>query len=342
MENKKYVIITGGAGFIGSHTYISLLENKYTPVIIDDFRNSRTFIIDRLKQISEQNVILENYDCGDYELLKSTFLKYQPSGVIHFSADKAVGESIKEPLKYYENNLGSLINVLKVCKETKVSNIVLSSSCTVYGEPEIIPVTEQTPIGYTPSPYGYTKQVAERICTDFAVANPEFSITMLRYFNPIGAHPSGLIGELPIGVPKNLIPYVTQTAFGLRKELTINGSDYDTIDGTCVRDYIHVCDLAEVHVLAIKNMIDHPKPIYIYNVGTGIGSSILEVIKGFEEVNELKLPYKLGPRRNGDVVSIYADNTKITKELNWKPKYTLKDALAHAWQWQQNIPNEDV
>jgi UDP-glucose 4-epimerase len=335
MSDQKNIIITGGAGFIGSHTAVSLVENGYKPIIIDDFRNSESFIIDRIEEITGVEIVVESFDCSDVEMLTAVFKKYAPVGVIHFAADKAVGESVCDPLKYYKNNLGSLVSVLEVCKSQNIKQFVFSSSCTVYGEAEKMPVDENTPIGFANSPYGYTKQVCERICTDFAKVNPEFSITLLRYFNPIGAHPSGLIGELPIGVPNNLVPFITQTAAGKRDSLTIFGSDYPTADGTCIRDYIHVCDLASAHVAALN--VKAVAGVNIYNVGTGVGSSVLEVVNAFEEVNGIALKYKKGNRREGDAVTIYADNTKVTSVLNWKPKYSLSEALKHAWQWQINL-----
>ncbi len=335
MKNKGNIIVTGGAGFIGSHTVVALIESGYTPIIIDDFRNSESFILDRLEQITNQKIIQYNFDCAEKNQLNQVFLKHQPVGVIHFAADKAVGESVNQPLKYYQNNLQSLVSILEVCLENNVSNFVFSSSCTVYGEPEKMPVLESTPIGFTASPYGYTKQVCERICRDTASAHPEIKITLLRYFNPIGAHPSGLIGELPIGVPNNLVPYITQTAAGIREMLTVHGNDYPTLDGTCIRDYIHVCDLANAHVLALDNKTHSTKNIEVFNVGTGVGSSVLEVIQTFEKVNDIALNYQFGKRREGDAVQIYADNSKIVNSLNWKAQYSLADALKHAWNWQK-------
>lgn len=332
METKRSIIVTGGAGFIGSHTVVELIHNGYEPIIIDDFRNSEKFIIDRIQEIVGANVQVYNFDCTDKGRLQEVFSKHNPVGVIHFAADKAVGESVANPLKYYSNNLGSLTALLEVCVEKNVNNVVFSSSCTVYGEPEEIPVKESTPMGITASPYGYTKQVCERICRDTAYAHKNLNITLLRYFNPIGAHKSGLIGELPIGVPNNLIPYITQTAAGLREELTVHGNDYNTEDGTCIRDYIHVVDLANAHVKALDKKSE--ESISIYNVGTGIGSSVLDVINAFESVNNVKLNYKIGPRREGDAVSVYANNEKVVNELNWHPKYTLEDAMKDAWNWQ--------
>ncbi|CAG5076363.1 UDP-glucose 4-epimerase GalE [Parvicella tangerina] len=335
MESGKYIIVTGGAGFIGSHTVVSLLESGYSPIIIDDFRNSKKFILDRLEEITGKSIVSFDFDCSNQEKLREVFSTYEVHGIIHFAADKAVGESVLKPLKYYENNLQSLVSMLKISEEFSVTKFVFSSSCTVYGEPDQVPVDENAPIKYTASPYGYTKQVCERICADTAYASDHLRITLLRYFNPIGAHPSGLIGELPLGVPNNLVPFVTQTAIGIRQELTVFGDDYPTTDGTCIRDYIHVCDLADAHVRALESNSD--EEVSIYNVGTGVGSTVLEVVNTFEEVNGVKVKHKIGPRREGDAAQVYADNKKITEALHWKAKYTLSDALKHAWNWQKNL-----
>lgn len=336
MTSKKNIVVTGGAGFIGSHTVVSLIEEGYNPIIIDDFRNSESFIIDRLEKITGQKITSYNFDCADQDQLRKVFSDNNIHGVIHFAADKAVGESVKKPLKYYENNIQSLVSLLKISVEFNIENFVFSSSCTVYGEPDTVPVDENAPIKFTASPYGYTKQVCERICNDTAYAYDQISITLLRYFNPIGAHPSGLIGELPLGVPNNLVPYVTQTAKGIREQLTVYGDDYATEDGTCIRDYIHVCDLADAHVAALKKE-GAPGKTQIYNVGTGIGSSVLEVVNTFAKVNNTPVNFKIGPRREGDAAKVYADNAKITHELNWVPKYSLADALKDAWNWQMKL-----
>lgn len=337
MNKTRKIIVTGGAGFIGSHTIVALFENGFTPIIIDDFRNSEKFIVDRIKEITGEEVLAYDFDCADEDKLTNVFLKHQPIGVIHFAADKAVGESVQKPLKYYENNIQSLVTILKVCVQNGVNNLVFSSSCTVYGEPDEVPVDENAPIKYTASPYGFTKQVCERICMDTVQAEESLKITLLRYFNPIGAHPSGLIGELPLGVPNNLVPFVTQTAAGMRKQLTVFGNDYPTHDGTCIRDYIHVCDLADAHVAAINKLDSSNDRLNIYNVGTGIGSSVLDVVSTFENVNHLNLNYQIGPRREGDAAMVYADNIKILNELGWRPKFELSDALRHAWNWQMKL-----
>lgn len=335
MEIKGSIIVTGGAGFIGSHTVVELINSGFEPIIIDDFRNSKPFILDRIQEIVNTNIISYNFDCADTAKLQEVFDKHKPVGVIHFAADKAVGESVANPLKYYSNNLGSLSSILEICIENKVNNIVFSSSCTVYGEPEENPVIESTPWGITASPYGYTKQVCERICSDTAYAHKDLNITLLRYFNPIGAHESGLIGELPIGAPNNLVPYITQTAAGIREQLTVHGDDYDTKDGTCIRDYIHVVDLANAHVKAIEKA--DKENVSIFNVGTGVGSTVLDVINSFEKVNGVNLNYKMGPRREGDAVSVFANNDKVVNELNWQPRFTLDHAMKDAWNWQQKL-----
>ena len=330
------IIVTGGAGFIGSHTVVELLVNGFEPVIVDDFRNSKPFIIDNIKQITSKSFSFYDIDCGDVEKLSTVFEKENPDGIIHFAADKAVNESVLDPLKYYHNNVTTLVNVLKVVSKFQLKSFVFSSSCTVYGIPKHVPVSEKTPIRPAFSPYGFTKQIGEQILKDFSKTNLNVSISLLRYFNPIGAHPSGLIGELPLGVPSNLIPFVTQTAIGIRKSLTVHGDDYETNDGTCIRDYIHVVDLASAHVLALNNSSNNSEP-QIINIGTGTGSSVLEVIKTFEKVNNLKLNYTIGPRRSGDAPSVYADNTLAKEKLGWKSVFSLEDALAHAWKWEKKL-----
>ena len=331
------VLVTGGAGFIGSHTVVALIENGFNPIIVDDFRNSEKFIIARLEKICKEKLVTYDIDCSDYELMEAVFLKEKPQGVIHFAADKSVNESVKDPLKYYHNNIGSLITILKLISNYPVKSFVFSSSCTVYGEPDSILVTETSAIKPAFSPYGYTKQVCEKLLNDFHHSNKGYSIVLLRYFNPIGAHPSGLIGELPIGTPNNLVPYITQTAAGIREKITVFGDTYDTPDGTCIRDYIHVCDLAESHVLALNYADKHLENLVTLNVGTGQGNSVLDVVKTFEKVNELSLNYEIGPKRAGDAPAVYADNSKIKNVLEWQPKFNLEDALAHAWQWQQTL-----
>ena len=333
------IIVTGGAGFIGSHTVVDLLENGFEPIIVDDFRNSKPFILDNLKKILNRDFKSYDIDCGDVDKLSVVFKKEKPDGIIHFAADKAVNESVNNPLKYYHNNITTLVNILKVVEQYPIKSFVFSSSCTVYGIPKNVPVSEKSPIQPAFSPYGFTKQVGEQLLKDFALTNPKTAISLLRYFNPIGAHPSGLIGELPLGVPNNLIPFITQTAIGIRKSLTVNGNDYETPDGTCIRDYIHVVDLASAHVLALKNSKKQNEPLVV-NIGTGKGSSVLEVINSFEKVNGVKLNYSIGPRRDGDAPSVYADNSLVKKMLGWKNKYNLDDALKHAWQWEKNLADQ--
>ncbi|MCT4582744.1 MAG: UDP-glucose 4-epimerase GalE [Flavobacteriales bacterium] len=334
------IIVTGGAGFIGSHTVVELIERGHTPIIVDDFRNSKKFIIEKIEKITQQSIKTYEIDCCNLQLLADVFINEKPDGIIHFAAYKAVGESVNEPLKYYNNNLNSLTNILELMKKHHVKNIVFSSSCTVYGTADKIPVTEQTPRKTAESPYGNTKQIGEDILTDFFKSENDKNVTILRYFNPIGAHPSGLIGELPIGTPNNLVPYITQTAAGIREELSVFGDDYPTKDGTCIRDYIHVVDLATAHIYAIEKIAKQNKQLDIYNVGVGIGTTVLEVVETFEDVTQKKLNYTIGNRRPGDVVEIYSDNTKIVKELNWTPKYTLRDALKDAWNWQKKMQND--
>ena len=331
------ILVTGGAGFIGSHTVVELFNNGDTPIIIDDFRNSEPFILDRIKEITGNQPIFYNVDCLDSVKMEEVIQKEKPEGVIHFAAYKAVGESVEKPVMYYENNVGTLVTLLKLVPQSSIRYFVFSSSCTVYGDPENIPVTEESPIQEASSPYGFTKQVCEQMLQDFSKVNKDVKTVLLRYFNPIGAHPTGLIGELPNGIPNNLVPYVTQTAAGQRDQLTINGGDYNTVDGTCVRDYIHVTDLADAHVKAIQYLQKNEDNLYIFNVGTGTGSSVLEVVNAFEKATGKQVKYTIGPRREGDAVSVYADNRKIVKELQWAPKFTLEEALAHSWKWQLSL-----
>ena len=331
------VLVTGGAGFIGSHTVVELIKNGFDPIIIDDFRNSEKFVLTQLEKLCNKKIISYNVDCCNYSLMEEVFQKEKPEGVIHFAADKSVNESVNNPLKYYENNVGSLVVLLKLISKYPVKSFVFSSSCTVYGNPENVPVNEQSPIKKAFSPYGFSKQVCEQCLKDFHTSNSKNSIILLRYFNPIGAHPSGLIGELPIGVPNNLIPYITQTAAGIREKVVVFGDTYETADGTCLRDYIHVCDLAQSHVLALKHSLQNPESIDTFNVGTGKGNSVLEVIKTFEKINRLTLNYEIGAKREGDAPVVYADNSYIKSKLNWCPKFSLEDALLHAWKWQQTL-----
>lgn len=334
------IIVTGGLGYIGSHTTVELIKSGYQPVIIDNLNNSSITVLDQLKKITGQEIPFHQIDCNDKDAMKIVFEQYkQIAGVIHFAAYKAVGESVAHPLKYYYNNVNSLVVLLEVMKEHKISNLVFSSSCTVYGEPESLPVFEHTPRQVANSPYGNTKQICEDIINDFVSSEPSFKSIILRYFNPIGAHPSGLIGELPIGVPGNLVPFVTQTAAGIREQLTVFGDDYNTPDGTCIRDYIHVVDLADAHVKALdySNKSTEQKLNEVFNIGTGNGNSVLEIVNVFETVSQQKLNYKIGARRSGDIEKIYADVQKSKDKLGWQCEFSLKDALTDAWRWQMNL-----
>jgi UDP-glucose 4-epimerase len=332
------ILVTGGAGFIGSHTVVSLAEAGFNPVIVDDFSNSEPSVLAGLKNILGREVPCHVLDCNNYAAMRQIIRDEKIEGVIHFAAFKAVGESMQEPLAYYRNNLGSLITLLDVMLAEGVSNLIFSSSCTIYGEPDVSPVTEQTPSKPANSVYGNTKQIGEEILKDVTAAKPIKCIS-LRYFNPIGAHPSAQIGELPRGVPSNLVPYVTQTAAGKRGALTIFGGDYPTSDGTCVRDYIHVVDLAEAHVAALQYAIKNTSSsLYdTFNLGTGKGNTVLELVKTFEQISGKTLPYSIGPRRAGDVVSVFADVTKASQQLGWSTKRTMKEALEDAWKWQLHL-----
>jgi len=335
----KVVIVTGGAGYIGSHTVVELFNAGYTPVIIDDFRNSQPWIIDHLTELIEKKPLLHQVDCQDAVAVEKVFAQHSNCvGVIHFAADKAVGESVVNPVKYYQNNVGSLCVILNAMKRFKFENLVFSSSCTVYGESDEPVVTENSPIKVAASPYGDTKITCEKIIRFHSEAEKQFKTFLLRYFNPIGAHPSGLIGELPQGVPNNLVPYITQTAKGIRKELTVFGNDYNTPDGTNIRDYIHVVDLAKAHVLALDYLLNKEASFCdVLNLGTGNGTSVLELIKTFEEENQLKLNYTIGKRRKGDVEQIYANSKKAQEVLNWSCNFSLADALRHSWEWEKGI-----
>lgn len=336
------VLVTGGAGFIGSHTVVELVNAGFSPVIIDNLNNSSESVLTGLKKIIGFDVPFYKADCNDFEVVKDIIVKHKIEGIIHFAAYKAVGESVEKPIKYYKNNIGSLVNILEVMQVNKVKNLVFSSSCTVYGQPDHIPVTEDTPKKKAESPYGNTKAIAEDILEDVIKSGEQMSIISLRYFNPIGAHPSAEIGELPNGVPSNLIPFVTQTAIGKRNKLVVFGSDYNTVDGSNVRDFIHVVDLAKAHVSALNLLKGKETAFYdVFNLGTGTGNSVLEVIKTFEEVNNLKLNYEIGPRRSGDVEKIYGDVEKASKILNWKTEKSLEESLKDAWTWELKLKNNN-
>ncbi len=335
----KKVIVTGGAGFIGSHTVVELLAAGYEPVIVDDLRNSEEGVLKGIAAITGRSPRFHRVDCNDRMAFDRVFREEgQVHGVIHFAAYKAVGESVSEPLKYYHNNVGSLTVLLGLMAEHGVKRLVFSSSCTVYGQPEQLPVTESSPDRNANSPYGYTKVVCEQLLRDQCHADPLLQAVLLRYFNPIGAHPSGHIGELPLGVPNNLVPFVTQTAAGIRKQLIVHGADYATRDGSCVRDYIHVVDLARAHVMALDWMAGKVGSVCeVFNLGTGEGNTVLEVVHGFEEATGVKVPHSIGPRRPGDVESVYAETSKSRDVLGWTCTYGLKDALRDAWNWQQRL-----
>ncbi|WP_439880980.1 UDP-glucose 4-epimerase GalE [Pontibacter sp. MBLB2868] len=338
--SKGKILVTGGAGYIGSHTVVELVEAGFEPIIIDNFSNSKESALEGIKAILHKSIICHTIDCTDAAALRKVFEQEQDiQGVIHFAAYKAVGESVEEPLKYYHNNVGSLVTLLQVMAEFKVFNLVFSSSCTVYGIPEKLPVTEQTPVQKANSPYGNTKKICEEILTDLASSgNSNIKSIALRYFNPIGAHPSAKIGELPLGVPNNLVPFITQTAAGIREQITVFGNDYDTPDGTCIRDYVHVVDLAKAHVVAVERLLQNKaESIEFYNVGTGTGNTVLEAIHAFEHATGQKLNYKIGPRRAGDVPKIYADVTKATEVLGFKTTSTLEEAMQSAWDWQLSL-----
>jgi len=333
------ILVTGGAGFIGSHTVVELVNAGYDPVIIDNFSNSETSVLDGLRQILGRDVPCYSEDCNNAEVLHRIFQNERIEGIIHFAAFKAVGESVQQPLKYYRNNLDSTMLLLEMMQQHGVRNLVFSSSCTVYGQPAHLPVTEATPRQPAQSPYGNTKAICEDIIRDTVAAHLPVRAIALRYFNPIGAHPSGLIGELPLGVPSNLVPFITQTAAGIREKLTIFGDDYNTPDGTCIRDYIHVVDLARAHVQALRLLERQTQESFydIFNVGTGQGNTVLGLIRTFEEVNGVKINYAVGPRRTGDIEQIYAQVDKVNNEMGWKAELTAADSLRDAWRWQQQL-----
>lgn len=330
------ILVTGGMGYIGSHTVVELIEEGYEVIIIDDLSNSNIKILSQIEKITGVCPTYFNFDLCDINKVRDFASFHQDiDGIIHFAAFKAVGESVFDPLKYYKNNFYSLINILEVFPKT---NFVFSSSCTVYGEPDSLPVNEFAPIKKAESPYGNTKQIAEEILSDFAKVNPAFRVVSLRYFNPVGAHQSALIGELPIGVPHNLVPFITQSAIGKRGAIVVHGNDYPTPDGTAIRDYIHVCDLAKAHVLSIKYLLKETETNYsVFNIGTGRGNSVLEVINSFEEASGVKLNYTMGPRRNGDVIQVYGDVSLAEQKLNWTAKNSLSDMMLSAWKWEQYL-----
>ena len=344
---KRRILVTGGTGFIGSHTTVELQQAGYDVVIVDNLSNSKADVVDGIEQITGIRPEFEKVDCCDLENLEKVFQKYPGiEGIIHFAASKAVGESVEKPLKYYENNILSLINLLKLMPKYNVKGIIFSSSCTVYGQPDPkdLPVTEQAPIKKAESPYGNTKQINEEIIEDFSKSGAPIAAILLRYFNPIGSHPSAIIGEMPNGVPANLIPYLTQTAIGIRPVLKVFGDDYDTPDGSCIRDYIYVVDLAKAHVAAMARILDgkNTDPVEIYNIGTGRGVSVLELIHTFEKVTGVKLNYEIAPRRAGDIEKVWGNVDKANKVLGWKAVHTLDEALLSAWNWQKKLRERGI
>ena len=344
---KKRILVTGGTGFIGSHTTVELQNAGYDVVIIDNLSNSDANVLDGIEKITGIRPAFEQVDCCDLAALEGVFKKYPGiSGIIHFAASKAVGESVEKPLKYYENNIMSLVNLLKLMPEYGVKGIIFSSSCTVYGQPdpENLPVTEEAPIKTAESPYGNTKQINEEIIQDYIKSGANISAIILRYFNPIGAHPTAIIGELPNGVPANLIPYLPQTAIGIRPCLSVFGDDYDTPDGSCIRDFIYVVDLAKAHVAAMARIVEgkNADPVEIFNVGTGNGVSVLQLINTFEKVTGVKLNYKIVARRAGDIEKVWGNVDKANNVLGWKAVHTLDEALLSAWKWQQQLRERGI
>lgn len=334
----KNILVTGGLGFIGSHTCVELIGSGFNPIIIDNLSNSEIWIKERIEKIVGQDINFYQGDCRDKKLLDQIFTDQQISGIIHFAAYKAVGESVSQPLKYYENNIGGLTAILEASQKHNCSNLVFSSSCTVYGTPDHLPVDENAKIKEAESPYGTTKIISEKIIQDLSKADLGYKSVLLRYFNPIGAHESSLIGELPLGVPSNLVPFITQTAAGIRESLTVFGNDYETKDGSCLRDFIHVTDLAKAHIQALKFLLDKSDgTCESINIGTGNGNTVLELIAAFEKVTNQKLNYEIGKRRAGDVEAVYADARKSKEVLGWQAEIGLEQSLLDAWNWQKTL-----
>lgn len=337
MASRK-ILVTGGVGYIGIHTVVELVLAGFEPVLIDDLSRSNISLLKGAEKILNRKLIFHKINCVDPSALTGVFKEHSDiSGVIHFAAFKSVNESVREPLLYYHNNILSLITVLQVARAFAVKDFIFSSSCTVYGQPDQIPVTEETPLKKAESPYGATKQMCEEILLDMTKADPSVRAVSLRYFNPIGAHPSGLIGELPLGIPGNLVPFITQTAIGKREKLIVFGDDYNTPDGSCLRDFIHVVDLAKAHIKALQRIHLMPERFEPINIGTGIPVSVLELIKSFIRVNAVALQYKIGPRRPGDVEKVYADTTKSAKLLEWQAAFGVDESLRDAWNWEQKL-----
>lgn len=343
---KQTILVTGGTGFIGSHTTVELQQAGYNVVIVDNLSNSKVEVLDGIEKITGVRPAFENVDLREKNAVEAVFEKYpQIEGIIHFAASKAVGESVEKPLLYYRNNIVSLINLLELMPKYNVKGIIFSSSCTVYGQPseDNLPVTEEAPIQKALSPYGNTKQINEEIICDYIHSGAPIKSIILRYFNPIGAHPSAYIGELPNGVPMNLIPFVTQTAIGVRKELKIFGNDYNTPDGTCIRDYIYVVDLAKAHVAAMARVLEQDKDaVEVFNVGTGKGVSTLEVVEGFEKATGVKVNWSYAPRREGDIEKVWGNVDKANNVLGWKAETPLEDVLASAWRWQKKLREDGI
>ena len=343
---KQTILVTGGTGFIGSHTTVELQQAGYNVVIVDNLSNSKIEVLDGIEKITGVRPAFENVDLREKDAVEAVFAKYpEIEGIIHFAASKAVGESVEKPLLYYRNNIVSLINLLELMPKYNVKGIIFSSSCTVYGQPseDNLPVTEEAPIQKALSPYGNTKQINEEIICDYIHSGAPIKSIILRYFNPIGAHPSAYIGELPNGVPMNLIPFVTQTAIGVRKELKIFGNDYNTPDGTCIRDYIYVVDLAKAHVAARARVLDQETDaVEVFNVGTGTGVSTLEVVEGFEKATGVKVNWSYAPRREGDIEKVWGNVDKANKVLGWKAETPLEDVLASAWKWQEKLREDGI
>ncbi|MBN2682036.1 MAG: UDP-glucose 4-epimerase GalE [Bacteroidales bacterium] len=340
MIKGKKILVTGGTGYIGSHTSVELIKAGFEIVIADNLSNSKIEVLKGIEEITGKNPDFYNVDFSDKIQVEDFFNKVKNiDAVIHFAAFKAVGESVENPLKYYRNNVGGMINLLDAMQENRIENLVFSSSCTVYGQPDILPVDESAPIKPALSPYGNTKQICEEIITDICKTSENLFAVCLRYFNPVGAHPSAKIGELPIGVPNNLVPFITQTAAGIHEKLMVFGNDYNTRDGSCVRDYINVVDLALAHVLAVKRLVEKNTKgsVEFFNLGTGTGVTVFEVIKAFEEATGVTLNYNISERRQGDVEAVFSDNTLAEKELNWKPTTNLNETMLSAWNWEKTL-----
>lgn len=344
LMKKNLILVTGGTGYIGSHTTVELQNAGFDVLIIDNLSNSSASVVDGIKKITGKRPELVIADCTDTQKMNEILCSHPDIvAIIHFAASKAVGESVEKPLLYYHNNLASLINMLELSLKYGISSFVFSSSCTVYGQPEALPVTESSPIQAAASPYGNTKQIAEEIIRDTIHANKDLHAICLRYFNPIGAHPSALIGELPNGVPNNLVPFITQTAIGIRECLSVFGDDYNTPDGSCIRDYINVVDLAKAHVVAVQRMLDNKskQPLEFFNIGTGKGLSVLELVHAFEEATGIKLRYKVVGRRAGDIEQIWADASYANNELGWRAEESISNTLLSAWKWEQALTSKN-